>query len=187
MPEPGVQARLEEEFVTETASIGLPWRLLVFAGVLFGLAVAIFLGLKFGYAQYLDSQAKALDQKINDLARQVKQEDQQNFINFYSQLVNLKKVLDRHSFASNVFNFLERNTLGQVYYNRAEYAAEDHSLILNGLADSPETLIQQLSVFNKAAELDNVVLQQIQFDAKGTIFGLKLTFKENFFALPKQQ
>src|SRR3989344_6383117 len=145
MLEPTTQVRLEEEFATETIPVGLPWRLLIFSIIIFGFAVSIYFGLRFGYGNYLDREARTLDKKIEELGAQVKQEDQQNFINFYSQLINLKKALDRHVFASNIFGFVERNTLGTVYFTGAEFLADGRSLDLVGRADSAETLIQQLS------------------------------------------
>jgi hypothetical protein len=186
MNEQNVQVGLEEQFVTEADRVGMPWRLLVFATLVFGLTLMFFFGLKFGYGQYLDNQTKELDQKTESLARQVKTEDQQNFIRFYSQLINLKKALDRHIFASNIFNFLEKNTLGKVYYTKADYSMpENNTLSLNGQADSPETLVQQLDIFDKLPELRRVVLKQINFDPRATLFNIQLTFSENFFILPQ--
>lgn len=187
MPEPGTQARLEEEFVTEVIPVGLPWRLLIFSVIIFGFAVSIYFGLRFGYGTYLSSKARELDKKIEALGAQVKQEDQQNFINFYSQLINLKKVLDRHIFASNVFGFLERNTLAAVYYTEADFSADGKSLGLVGRADSAETLVQQLSVFDQSPDLEGVILEQMTFGEKGgTVFSIKLVFGESFFKTPKQ-
>ena len=187
MPEPGTQAKLEEQFVSEAIPIGLPWRLLVFATILFGFALLIYFGLRFGYANFLNAEAENLDKKIEELSLQVREEDQQNFINFYSQLINLKKVLDRHIFPSNIFNFLEKNTLGNVYYNRAEFSAREKSLDLSGLANGAQVLVQQLSLFDRASELDGVILEQMSLDPKsgGATFAAKLNFDDNFLPLPR--
>ncbi len=187
MPEPTVQAQLEEQFATEEIPIGLPWRLLVFAIIIFAFSITSYFGLRFGYEAYLGKQADNLDQQINQLTSEVNQQDQQNFINFYSQLINLKTVLDEHGFSENVFNFLEKNTIGSVYYTEADYSAADNSLNLNGVAASSDALVQQMNVFDKAPELTSDTLGQMNNQTKGGInFSVRLTFDPDYFSTPSQ-
>ena len=187
MPEPlPVNSNLREQFVTEQIPVGLPWRLLTFSVIVFGFSLFIYFGLKFGYETYLNARAEQLDKNIEDLASRVSKEEQQNFINFYSQLVNLEKALDRHKFSSNVYSFLERNTLPLVYYYEGDFLVNGGTLGLRGRADSLEALVQQLSVFDKSSELEKTVLDQMSFEGNDVNFGITLTFKSDFLNLPKQ-
>jgi hypothetical protein len=185
MPETPPQPKLREQFVSDTIPVGFPWRLFIFSLTLFVFSLFIFFGLKFGYAAYINQRAEDLDRKIEDLARQVSQEDQQSFIRFYSQLLNLEKVLNRHGFAANVFSFLEKNTLSEVYYNEAEFSSFDSSLNLTGIAASSEVLVGQLSLFDNREEVSRVNLNQMSTGRTGDIaFGVTIFFKEEFFQKP---
>ncbi len=184
MTEASPQNSLREQFVTEAIPVGFPWRLFTFSLILFLFSVFVFFGLKFGYASYLTSQTEALDKKIQDLGNRVSAEDQARFIAFYSQLVNLKKVLEAHGFSGSVFSFLEKNTLGEVYYNDANFSGDDGELALKGLAASSETLVAQLAVFDRAPEVAKVILNQTNTDQRGVTFALTLEFKPDFFKTP---
>ena len=181
MPEQTPQNNsLSEQFLNEQIPLGLPWRLLIFSLTIFAFSVFIYIGLKFGYEPYLDKTATNLDKKIDALTKQVSSEDQNHFISFYSQLVNLQKVLNRHNFSSNIFNFLERNTVSTVFYEEASFTDENKTLILRGQADSNETLVNQLATFQNAPELEKVVLNQMNLADGAVAFQINLIFKEDF-------
>jgi len=175
------QNNLREQFVSEQIPVGLPWHLLIFSIFLLGFSIFIYFGLKFGYVSYLNSRASVLDKKIEALTNKVSKDEQQNLISFYSQFINLKKVLGDHFFASNAYSFLERNTLPAVYYYEANFLADDKTLELKGKADAMETLVGQLSLLDKAPELEKVVLEQLNFEGAEVGFGAILTFREDFF------
>lgn len=176
---------ISEQFINEQIPVGLPWRLLIFSAFLLGFSIFIYFGLRIGYESYLDTQTKDLDKKFNQLASQVSQDDQKHFINFYSQLVNLKKVLEKHRFSSNVYSFLEKNTLPTVFYYEADFIVKENILRLRGQADSAETLAQQLNAFDQAKELKSAVLDQMTFEKGPVGFNLTLTFDQEFFNSPK--
>ena len=185
MPENPLQPKIREQFISESIPIGFPWRLFIFSFTLFVFTLFIFFGLKFGYTVYIDKRAESLDKKIADLAVQVSQEDQQNFIAFYSQLVNLEKVLNRHGFMANVFLFLEENTLGDIYYKSADFSSLGRNLKLSGVAASNKVLVDQLALFDKRIEVSGVNLNQMSIDPSSNVnFGVTVSFKEEFFQKP---
>lgn len=185
MPEQKPQS-INEQFLAETSSVGMPWRLLVFGIVILGLSIAIYIGLRFGYGAYLDSQSDDVERRLDDLAKQVKPEDQRNFISFYSQLINLKSVLDSHEFGSKIFAFLEKNTLSSVYYTEANFLTGSKALLLKGAADTSETLVGQMNVLDGAPELTSVFLDQMNFDPRGGSVGFSatITFNPDYFLRP---
>ncbi len=158
-------------------SLGLPWRILLFAIILFAFSIFIFLGLKFGYNSYIDSTDKKLDQKIDDLATTVSQDEQKTLISFYSQLNNLKDVLGEHRFSVRVFDLLEKYTIPSVYFNDAKINIETNKVQLSGFAKSTEDLVEQLGVFDKSPEFPNSVLQQMNFVPQGVGFTVILSPK----------
>ncbi|KKU91674.1 MAG: hypothetical protein UY23_C0001G0280 [Candidatus Jorgensenbacteria bacterium GW2011_GWA1_48_11] len=187
MPEPTTQAKLEEQFTTAAIPVGLPWRLLVFTIIIFAFSIVIYFGLRFGYENYLTQQGDNLDKQIDQLTSQVNQTDQQNFINFYSQLINLRTVLGNHGFSSNVFGFLEKNTIGSIYYTEADFSREGNDLNLAGEAASVDALVQQMNIFDKSPALASVNLNQLNFESRGTVgFSVHLVFNEDFTSKPAQ-
>lgn len=185
MPEP-TPTNLEEEIVSESAPAGLPWKLLIFSIIIFGFSISVYFGLKFGYTAYLNDRTLGIDKKIRDLANQVTQEDQKKFVNLYSQLVNLKNTLDRHWFSQNIFYFLEKNTLAEVYYTDADFSADRRILSLKGTTGSLQNAVSQLTILEKSTSLENVVLDSVSFDQSKVGFALTLIFKEDFFKTPKE-
>jgi len=174
---PNLKNNFSEESTYTPPSIGLPWRILLFAGILFVFSLFIFLGLKFGYNAYIDSKDKSLDQKIDDLATKISQDQQKTLISFYSQLNNLKDVLEKHRFSVRVFDLLEKYTIPSVYFNGASINIETNKIQLSGVAKSTEDLVEQLGVFDKSAEFSSSVLQQMNFVPQGVGFTIILSPK----------
>lgn len=177
--------RASEEFASESGTLGLPWRLVLFSAFLFVLAIFVYLGIRFGYHKYLESQINAYDEKMNQLATEVSESDQESFVNFYSQLVNLKKALEATRFSSNIFSFLERTTLSTVYFDEAKLKQEDNMLELGGEALSTEVLVQQLQVWNDAPEVVKVVLSDTSLGLNRVSFNGTIIFKPEFFNEPR--
>ncbi len=173
-----------EQFAPERIAVGLPWRLMLISVALFGLVILIFFGLRIGYRSYLDGRADVLDQSLEGLSSTVSVADQEKFVNFYSQMINLKSALDQHTFSSNIFTYLERNTIGQVYYTEAEIKARDRALVVRGVAATFDALAQQITVLNRTAEVQSIVLEDIDLRNGQAFFSLTITFKGDFLARP---
>jgi len=168
----------QEELVVEQMPIGWPWRLLVFTAVVFALSIFVYFGLRFGYGTYLDNASKNLDKNIKALSEKVPPADREEFIKFYSQIVNLKAALDDHPYGSNVFKFLEKNTIGTIYFTSAEMSINDLNLRLNGFGKDLESVAQQLALFEKSPEIERALLDQVNI--KDMSFSFSIYFKEAF-------
>lgn len=178
---------LDEQFLNEQIPVGLPWRIMIFAAVVFGFSLFAYFGLNVGYRAYLESVGEDLDAQTAVLTGQISAEEQESLIGFYSQLVNLKGILASHYFHSNIFGFLEENTLSNIFYTEATLTATDNSLALKGEAESLDALVEQMAVFDGASELNRVVLNQTAFEREGTTFVLTLGFRPEFFLRPVEQ
>ncbi len=176
------QAAVSNQFASETPSAGLPWRLLMFSIVFFGFFIFVYIGIKFGYESYLTSQKNAVASSTATLAREINADDQNQFVNFYSQIFNLKKVFANHSFTSNIFKFLENNVAAGVYFTNATYSAASGKVDISGVATSNATLVQQLAAFDASPDVSEAILTQMNYDEKGQVtFGVKVTFGNSFF------
>lgn len=176
---------LNEAFSNSPVSIGTPWRLFVFSVLLFAFSLLIYFGLKIGYENYLQGRSKALDQNLAQLSSSISQQDQQQFINIYSQIANLKSVLGDHLFTGNLFPFLEKNTLPQVSYSEAKFTSYTRVLELTGQAASLQVLAEQIAQFEKSPDLTSAVLSSMQFNPSGnTSFTITLTFNQSYLTKP---
>lgn len=173
------------ELPYEEPSIGLPWRILVFAIVLFAFSILVYLGLRFGYEAYLKGQSAGLDKQLNQLATEVSQNDQQSFVTFYSQLVNLKGLLAEHTYGTKVFDFLEQYTLPQVYFTSAKVSTADGKTELQGVADSLDGFVAQLAAFDAAPGLaQKTVVDQMSLTGQTVGFTVTLFMSSSTLAKP---
>jgi hypothetical protein len=175
---------VSEQFLTEQVSVGWPWRILIFSVIIFALSLLVYFGLRFGYGPYLESRSESFDQKLTELTQTINLEDQERFVNFYSQLVNLKGVLENHPFASNVFQFLERNTIDSVYFNEANIKESGRFLSLKGFSVNIQSLTEQIAVLEQASEVESVLLNDVAFTGGVTGFNISIIFRPDFLTRP---
>jgi len=173
-----------EQFAPATPPIGLPWRLSLATGVLFLLSIFVYFGLRFGYRTYLEKQDERLLASLETLAKQVSSEDQEQFVTLYSQIVNLKTVLDQHRFAANIFPLLEREVVSGVFFTSANFDAATRRLQLDGSAASLGGLAVQVAEFGKAPEVATVTVDKVNLSGNVATFSISLAFKSSSLARP---
>lgn len=172
-----------EQFASERLPVGWPWRLLVFAIALFAFSLLAYFGIRIGYSAYLDDRIVSVDAALAALSGEVTPEAQEQFVNFYSQIVNLKTVLERHPYGGNIFTFLERFTLPEVQFVEAELNADDRVLTLRGSGPSIDIVGSQLAALESAAGVARVLLRDV--NAAGRVsFSLTIFFSDSFFERP---
>jgi len=174
------QTNIQEQFAETTSPIGLPWRIMIFSAVILALSIFMAVGLKLGYEKYLDDQLSNINTKISALSSSV-QDKQQEYIGFYSQIVNLKTIIERRSFTANIFPFLEKNTISSVYYTQAQMVSSENKLTVKGFASSLGNLSQQVAIFEKdVRDVSGVVLDSVNLQSGGVIFSLSIYFTNEF-------
>ncbi|MEK7114653.1 MAG: hypothetical protein AAB832_01165 [Patescibacteria group bacterium] len=175
---------LEEQLKAgERLPVGWPWRLLLFTAVVFGTVVFLYFGVVFGYKPFLNSRAKGLDKEIASLTDSIGEEQQKDFISFYSQLVNIQNLLANHAAASKLFDFLEKNTHQQVNYLSLNLSLTEKNLKLDGNAPDYKVLVQQLELFRRAPEINQVFLEDSKLGEGNIRFSIRLMFKEELMGL----
>lgn len=175
---PQYEQNLTEQFGSEKLSVGWPWRLFVFSLVLLAISLITYVGILFGYKPFLQNQIELKDKEINRLADTVSKTDQEQLTKFYSQLLNLKSILDQHIVTNKILPFLEKNTNKSVFYTKLSAKAGDYSLTLEGFADSFEILAQQLEAFRQAKEVNRFIINESQL-VEG-----RVRFKLTAFLMP---
>lgn len=148
------------------------------AFVIFLAAILSYFGIIFGYQPFLESGIREKDGEISKLADSVSKQEQEKFIQFYSQLVNLKVLLDNHANASKAFPFLERVTHQKVFYQNATLKVPERELELEGAAESYLALAEQLESFARSSEVERYLLTQSQLKENLAQFKVVLKLKD---------
>jgi hypothetical protein len=164
----------------------LPWRIFSFSFIIFIGLLAIYAGIEFGYKPYLNSRIKSLDQKIAALTQSINEEQQNNLINFYSQLVNLKDLINSHIITSNFFELLEKNTYPEVYYTGLTLGIKEKEVKIEGLSPNYELLTKEMALLAKLPEVERIFLEssnyeEISKEMKGVKFTLRIFLTPQFF------
>ena len=176
MPRPFAQNSLEQ-FEPESLPVGWPWRFFSVSLIIFSATLLVYLGLVFGYKPFLNSNIQTIDAEIGKLSQTVTKEDQEQFIKFYSQLTNLKLLLDNHSVSSKVFSALEQMTNQKVFYRSATLKIPEQELELDGVAESYGVLSEQLEAFTQSGGVERFILSQSQTGEGGAQFKAILKLK----------
>lgn len=164
-----------QQFLQDNIPVGWPWRLLLSMGVLLIVVLLIYAGLNFGYEGYLNNSLNSLNSTLDSLSLQVSSSDRQAFVNFYSQLTNLQKLLNSHVITSQVFPMLEGLTDQNVAYNTLDLSVADNTIQLTGIANSYSTLAAQLYIYSQSPDISDVVLESSSMSNNQVNFTVKLT------------
>lgn len=175
------QNSLQDQFVEESIPVGLPWRLLISGILIFALTALIAVGLEYGYKPYLEEQVTAVDKQFSSLTKNISEQDQKNMVSMYSQIANLKSILEKRTAVNGVFKFLEEQTIPSVYYSEAAMNGPEFKLSVRGFAPTLTELSQQIAVFEKNKNVHSVVLESVGLQAGGAVFSVTLQFNAETF------
>ncbi|OGY57111.1 MAG: hypothetical protein A3E61_02335 [Candidatus Colwellbacteria bacterium RIFCSPHIGHO2_12_FULL_43_12] len=155
----------------------------VFVGIIFAFSVLSYIGLSFGYKPYLESSIQNIESEFNSLSLQIESKNQKNFVEFYSQVANLKSLLASHVQTSKVLPLLEQSTHPQVSYSAINLLVKDRSLAIDGYAASYDVLAAQLASYEQATWVDRVILNSSAVSDKTVRFSIKLNIKDETIKL----
>ena len=154
--------------------VGLPWQLLVFSFVILGLTLASYFGMIFGYAPYLNSQISGANAQIKESEKIVNSEQQKNLADIYSQLTNIRGLLNSHVITSTLFDELEKSTYPQIYYTNLILSLLEKKLELRGVSQDYVTLVKQLDFFKKSQLFSDVILDSAKLTEDGITFSIRV-------------
>ena len=145
------------------------------------IAVIVYGGLLYGYKPYLENQIADVDEEINALAAKIPKENQEQLLRFYSQLSNLKNILDNHTIASKFLAFLEKNTNRRVFFTKLTEITSERTITLEGVTDNYDTLAQQLQAFKEAKEVERFVISDSQLNENQIRFKVQVVLSPALF------
>lgn len=168
---------------TDARSPGWFGQLLMFSTTMLLLSVGIFFGLKYGYHTYLSQKNEEKKKEIAAFSVKYSTQQQEQLINFYSQLQNLNSVLDKHVVTSPLFSWIEASTISSVYFSRMTVNVAANQVTLSGYARSLADFSQQLKVFqDRNNDVARVNFSNVSADSRGLWqFDLTLFMRPGFF------
>lgn len=131
------------------------------------------------YKPHLERKIADLENKIAELEKEIPSQDRAEVIAFYSQLINLKKLLNQHIYPSQIFQRLELITHPQVGFSAFSYEAEENRLKFEGYAKDLSVLAEQLLAFQRSPDFTKINLSGIKKAGDRYNFSLEVFFKKS--------
>lgn len=138
------------------------------------------------------SKIKNIENSIMNVSAEIEQMEKNNEkINEFSKNMKVvKEVLDNHIFTSRAFEFLEKNTLKEVYYSEAQIDAIKNTLSLVAYAGNYATLSKQVLYWQGLEEVELVEVSGVEAvegggedeeENLGVSFNINLHLTEKFY------
>jgi hypothetical protein len=172
--------QLMESFGPNKMPSGWLGKFLKFAIVLFVIVTVVYFLFHYVYLSFLDKKIAEIENNIKGLENEIPTQDREEVTSFYSQLVNLKTLLEKHLYSSLVFERLELITHPQVAFSSFEYDFQEGRLMLNGTAQDLQALAQQLLAFQKTTDFSKIELSDVRQGTNKLNFSVEIFFKPSF-------
>ena len=176
-------------FSTPTTKIksrvdNVPWDTFIYSLVIFGAALMIYAGLRFIYKPFIAGAIKEIEARITSLDRSAPQPDmQEGFIQFYSQLTNIRNLLSNHIAITPLFNILEANTMENIGFSSMIINVAERTVNISGFAGSYESLAGQLAVYENIQGIDRVLLSSAKRAGELVQFDLRINIGRDLLTL----
>ena len=159
------------------------------ADVLFYLAfaalalVVFFYAVFFLKAQMQFNQIAKIDEKISAYGTSEQKEHEQQIHDYKKRIDDFAGLLENHGMSSNIFSFLEANTLAGVVFSGFTLSGPDRQMRLSGEAQDMQTLGRQFGIFEASKEyVDTITVFNSQtLPSKKTAFVFNLSLKPKMF------
>jgi len=171
--------QLMESFGPEKMPSGWLGRFLRFAVILFLVTLIIYLVIHYVYLGVLDRRVGDLENKIKGLEQDIPTQDREEVTAFYSQLVNLRTLLEKHIYPSQIFERLELTTHPQVTFTNFGYDFKENRIQVDGYAQNLEALAEQLLAFQRTSDFQKINLSNVRQSANRLSFTMEIFFKSS--------
>jgi len=162
----------------------IPWNALIFSVVIFGLTLMIYAGLAFGYKSFISSAIAGAEERIAELEQDApKEEVEKEFIQFYSQLTNIRNLLKSHTAVTPFFAILEANTKEDVGFSDMMINLKERTVNMSGFARSYEILAGQVAVYEDMRGVERVSLTSARRTEDAVSFELRMVLEPDLFKL----
>lgn len=185
MSDPSLIAKPRMEYAKfpRTQKTGKGLGILTLVAFLFFFVAALVYG---GIVFYKGSLEESLDGLTRELAQQEEELDPKiigEIARVDRGLATARSLLAQHVYASHLFDFLEDNTLENVYYTNFSYDFTNGGAVtVSGRAKGFSALHQQLEQLRAQPSLSSILLKDVQVAGDGDVnFVMDFVLNENLF------
>lgn len=158
-------------------------QLLLLSTLIFLLSISSYVGLGFGYKKYLENSIQNSKDEIIKFSEQVPIEEQEKLINFYSQIINLKSLLDGRINLSPIFTWLQSNTQINTHFSNFSFDKKRGSISLLASSKSFDDMTEQILAFEILKDqVKDIKISNISSNANTWQFNLNLELSQNLLA-----
>ena len=152
--------------------------ILFYSGGLLAIVIALYLILVAVYTPILNAEISGAQNQINKLNQSISAEDQQKIIAYYSEIQNLKTLVDKHTAFAGFLGWLESRTQANVAYVTFSFAS-GNQVMLGGTARTEADLNQQMAIFQSDPEVKSVSLSNVTLPPTGGALQFNLSLLMN--------
>ncbi len=110
-------------------------------------------------------------------------EYEKEVLNYQKKIIDFTNLLENHEFASNVFVFLQAQTMHNVWFRQFSLDKKNNSVQLSGEADNIEAFSGQVASFEKNKYVKNITVLNSSLGASARIgFNINLILDQNIFS-----
>ena len=154
---------------------------MVLGVLVFVVAIVALIGLIF-YKQFLRGEIAKETETLKKLEAELSRSSIEEWSRTAESIEVAKKVLANHRYLSNVFSFIEKNTLTEVRFSKFTFDAAGDKAKLSAQAKSYVALAQQKEIFEKDPAVKKLGLSEFNLTPKGGVDALvDITFNPSFF------
>ena len=114
--------------------------------------------------------------------------DENSIIDYKKKIDDFSLIIKNHKVSSNVFNFIEENTMSNVWFYNFDMSQSTYEIKLSGEAENIETLSDQIQTFeNNKDNVKNINVLNSRVDANGKIrFLLSISLNPEIYSYIKK-
>jgi len=139
-----------------------PKGLLTFVFVIFLFTVAAYFGIDY-WNKTKKAELAVLEEEFQNLRSDFPLQREQEAILFEKKINSLSKLLNDHTYFSQVLTILEELTHPQIYYTNLDFSTEKNMLTLEGIAKNQMVFSEEVSgLVNNSSKIKAVVVKDMK-------------------------
>lgn len=159
------------------------WHIVVFYFIASLFVSVLFCYLIFSAKIYFQKRAIAKSEEALLTIGTNQQKDNESKIFDYRNKINdFSKFIKDHKISSNIFVFLEQQTLPNVWFNKFDMTQKNSELVIEGETENMESLSRQTTIFEKSEHISKVNILSSNIGESGKIiFKMSLSLSPEIF------
>ena len=170
---------VREQFSSTTKGFGWPKKFFTFSFVLFASVLGVYLGLAFGYKTFLNSSNEKAKGELGSLSSKISPEQKEDLATLYSQVTNIRGLLENHTLTSQAFTFFESITSQKVKYTSFSLSTSDREVSIEGVAATYSDLVSQLVLFEDSQYIEKFSMDEAEYESGSIRFKMDVVLAKS--------